>query len=293
MQSVPQPRSTSVLVRSAVEAYFEPLRAVTALKEQKGRNVFSKKRVIVVGLAATVVMTLILQFLTPSVDARVLAKRLSEAAINPENQKNQNDAKEILTEAQQKSIRLPSKVVQEAGDCFLQAAKSTPSAWDVVSQFAGYRSFLDSGKSTNPLPNVPHQYDVQLHFTAPKGVEVNHTAEYARIFCDKPGSDNLGGARAELLAHPKLESANCQHYVMEIRLESASTVAFELDDLFLKNVTLRNSVVRYEGGPVRLENVTFENCKFDFVPGEASQELTRALLISNTVNFAYRTRAGG
>src|SRR5580698_5695553 len=111
MQSVPQPRSTSMLLRSAVESYFEPLRAVTGtLKEQKGRNAFSKKRANVVGLAAMVVMTLILQTLAPPLDARVLAKRLSDVAANPGNEKNQNEAKEILTEAQNKSIRLPSKV---------------------------------------------------------------------------------------------------------------------------------------------------------------------------------------
>jgi hypothetical protein len=256
------------------------------------RKALFNRRTIVVGFATAAVMMLIVQTLTPAIDARVLAKRLSDAAISPENQKNQTEAKEILAEAQTKSIRLPSKVVQDAGERFIQAAKTAPSAWDVALQFSAYRSFLDARRNTAAFKQHPDDlshYTITLHFFAQKGINCTSAATCALGFCDVRGpSDDSEGFRTEMLDQPKLESASpCRHLVTEIQPKLASTVAFQLDGSFLKNITIRNSVVKYDGGPVRLENVTFENCTFLFAQGEASQQLNQALLSSNTVNFVY------
>jgi hypothetical protein len=46
-----------------------------------------------------------------------------------------------------------------------------------------------------------------------------------------------------------------------------------LDGEYMKNVVVRNAVVKYEGGPLKLENTHFGNCTFQFLQTPGSREL--------------------
>jgi hypothetical protein len=51
-----------------------------------------------------------------------------------------------------------------------------------------------------------------------------------------------------------------------------------LDGEYMKNVVVRNAVVKYEGGPLKLENTHFGNCTFQFLQTPGSRELGLQLL---------------
>lgn len=58
-----------------------------------------------------------------------------------------------------------------------------------------------------------------------------------------------------------------------------------LDDMYLKNVIIRNSIVSYNGGPVSLENVTFVNCIFKLSNAAAPRHFADRLLEATEVSF--------
>ena len=71
-----------------------------------------------------------------------------------------------------------------------------------------------------------------------------------------------------------------------------STVTLEcsqkLDHAAWKNVHFVNSTILYDGGPLLLKDVTFENCRFELNYSANSQKLADALLGSNVVNIELR-----
>lgn len=58
-----------------------------------------------------------------------------------------------------------------------------------------------------------------------------------------------------------------------------------LDHGHFKDLSIQNSVVKYNGGPLTLENVSFEGCRFDFPVSEPGKRLLEALVSSNKVTF--------
>jgi hypothetical protein len=61
--------------------------------------------------------------------------------------------------------------------------------------------------------------------------------------------------------------------------------ALVLDGMYMKNVIVRNSRVIYEGGPVRLENVSFVNCTFVLSERQPVRELGDSILQATSVHF--------
>ena len=58
-----------------------------------------------------------------------------------------------------------------------------------------------------------------------------------------------------------------------------------LDGFYLKNVTISDADVDYGGGPIRLENVVFINCRFHFVNLKPTRDLGVSILTASAVNF--------
>jgi hypothetical protein len=55
----------------------------------------------------------------------------------------------------------------------------------------------------------------------------------------------------------------------------------------MKNVVIRNAVIKYGGGPLALENVYFVGCTFEIQQSRRSSELAAKLLVMpNTTFFA-------
>lgn len=58
-----------------------------------------------------------------------------------------------------------------------------------------------------------------------------------------------------------------------------------IDGYWIKNVVLRNATIAYHGGPVRLENVYFVDCRFGFSQLPRTRSLVDHLLASLSVTF--------
>ena len=58
-----------------------------------------------------------------------------------------------------------------------------------------------------------------------------------------------------------------------------------IDDMWMRNATVQNTVVAYSGGPIRLENVRFINCDFRMPNVSTTQELARLLLTATSISL--------
>lgn len=159
-----------------------------------------------------------------SIEKSLFALRLSQAARNPTNPNHQNEAKAVLAEARRKSIRLPSEVLEQTGDRFVEAAKVEPKAWGVVLECAGYRSFLNESlyvgdKDAKPLDQSSDGTAFHFEFR-------DDSASIVVTMAGGPG-------------------------------------AVRLDQYRIRNVGLRKMHIMYGGGPLVLDNVHFIDGTFE------------------------------
>jgi hypothetical protein len=83
--------------------------------------------------------------------------------------------------------------------------------------------------------------------------------------------------------YPRVNCIGGSHITVEhVTLDNCGPI---LDNGVWRNVVVKNSTVVYHGGPVVLQNVRFQNCQFSFDYTPASQQLTKALLSSDTVTI--------
>jgi len=62
----------------------------------------------------------------------------------------------------------------------------------------------------------------------------------------------------------------------------------DIDGMMLEDLVIRDAHIIYNGGPLILKNVTFQNCTFTIRLVPPSQRLTEALLASSTVTLDIR-----
>ncbi|HUJ32836.1 MAG TPA: hypothetical protein VLY23_16255 [Candidatus Acidoferrum sp.] len=67
-----------------------------------------------------------------------------------------------------------------------------------------------------------------------------------------------------------------------------------LDDVTWANVEFRNTLLLYHGGPIRLRNVTFTDCRFGFPPIGLPSDLVDAVTnnLKQPVNYVYEPAVG-
>ena len=62
-----------------------------------------------------------------------------------------------------------------------------------------------------------------------------------------------------------------------------------IDEMWIRNATVQNTVVAYSGGPIRLENVRFANCDFSMPDVSTARELARLVLTAAPISFQAET----
>lgn len=156
-------------------------------------------------------------------------------------------------------------------------------AWNSLKQAIDYQSFLNKDfvptlKNLTPWPDND-QYRTSLSLlpdpsrpTGKASAEVFYAGGYV-----KPEDS----ARLESLSKPQNVSSKIGLFVVEGGIDGVS-----LDGMYMKNVIVRNAHVVYNGGPVRLENVTFVNCIFDFTKSKPTINLSNTLLQAASVSFS-------
>ena len=190
-----------------------------------------------------------------SIETALVGFRLSQAAINPADKRSQTEAKQLIASAHGSSIELPSSVVEQAGKSFVAVASKEPSAWDVALQFLNYRSYLNSVSEpkgeTRPIPDFWSKYEI------PKAnIDFALGTLKWQGFSRPPDVPQL-----RLLSAPDLnilQPSGPQFLVV-------TNPSVVLDNLYARRVIFKDSVITYNGGPLKLDEVYFVNCTFQVI----------------------------
>jgi hypothetical protein len=176
----------------------------------------------------------------------LLGSRETSAYVKMKLQEAQN----ILSAAKRNGTVIQPDLLDRAGQSLIDKAKTSPEvsslAWQTALQTVGYRSFVNAQLSlAPPIPNANIS-------KAPAG--------------KRPTAIEIGP-------------------MLYVEVSNSIIVGFQqtLDRGVWRNVEFRNCLIRYNGGPVTLENVHFQNCEFEFPLTLASTQLAQGILGSASV----------
>jgi len=221
------------------------------------------------------------------INGTIAALHLAAVSSNPVDSRSVQEVKKVLASARASDTKLDQSIVEDAGKKFIAAAKSTPDAWNAALAFLEYRTFLNTAlfpKLVNPIeikPNTGPSYPFPLQLLKPKpGTENEHQIWSMRLTASGGFVSPQDSARIELLSKPQPQGSGMGQFVIEGKADE-----LVLDGFYLKNVTISDADVDYGGGPIRLENVVFINCRFHFVNLKPTRDLGVSILTASAVNF--------
>lgn len=224
-----------------------------------------------------------------NIDAALSGLQLQQAAANPTDKNSAAEAKRAIDAARATSAKIPSGVIEQAGRKFVNASSQNPPAWDTALTLVNYRSFLSAdvqpplGQTSTPPSNS--NYKVSLNLDTPQGTSIQGFLLPKEDKRQTLGVFNAGGpaspedsARLEDLRTPQTSSTGTKFFLVD---GGDHQLRIVLDGDYMKNVVIRNAIVLYRGGPVRLQNVFFINCKFEMKTDRNSQNLVLAVLAAD------------
>lgn len=233
--------------------------------------------------------------------------RLEVQVVNSRILKSLSDydrAEEVFSSAQ--ALRLPSDpmVRAEAAKHFLQA--SDPGAWKAVNQLLDYQSAITDREGVISVAKARAQaihikgeilgalvWMTSSGFTFVSQIpmdwfrdpeqdarrHINGTLVPAKIaaYLGPIGLEpisNYGPAYVVLGAEPD-----------NVRVNPAARPAVRLDGLHARNIIFQKCLIVYDGDPMLLENVAFEDCLFDLRESQRSRELVACFIGNTAVSF--------
>jgi hypothetical protein len=222
-----------------------------------------------------------------SIDKDLVSMRALLAASQPSRKLNQDAAKALLAEAKQKDgVPIPSDIVQQAGDSFVDAARTEPSAWRVVPDFLNYRSFLNASlpspiSNSKPIESTK-EIDPAWGFKMPiDEASLKPSKTDFRLYFYPPAAPIKEAAALEALDQPAGGSFGPSF----ISFTAIPPIAITLDGFHMRNIVFKNVIVVYRGGPTRLEHVLFVDCDFRIMIGNSGGQLANAVLTSQFTSF--------
>ena len=210
--------------------------------------------------------------------ARALTSEFSQAS----EADDYDAAIHVLERARSADVRLSKVLVREAGHRFIDAA-GKPEAWDAALACVSYKSFLNSGYEPSPGPLLPVTSNAELIFENRFNVTLQigflgrtiNPTEYPQMrFLDST------------YPNPRRVDPNrvtpCPEYIKVIGN------IMTLDDFYLKRIIFENVHIVYHGGRMRLENVYFVNCTFEFdqQPRERDLNFAKSVLDAYPLSFS-------
>ena len=190
-----------------------------------------------------------------TLQAAVLQRRLRNIASKPLTSDSTKSLQNALAAARSDDVKIPPSTVAEIGDEILQKAEANlpqpaQSALDAV---VGYRSFLNAF--------LPERSRFQAFLQYP----IYRLEDHGQWIESAPGVTfisfpvNLGSERG-----PGTLYGGSRENPVQIRN--------------FTNVLFLRCDVRYDGSPIRLENVYFEDCRFTISDGPYSRQFVEAVL---------------
>jgi hypothetical protein len=217
------------------------------------------------------------------VNGSVQGIRLSQAAADPADPKNIQEARLVLSEAKKTKTAIPATTIRAAGDKFIEVAQNDPQAWSAALAFVDYRSFLN-GPNPPPLSayyplgmkeNPDHVESFQIKLSLPNGAKLPEiTSSLSRV--------NIAvSAHIDQIGNPLPQTA-------EKGAASLLAVggALGLSGMSFQHVVLYNVEIHYDGGPVILQDVKFINCRFVMDNVDNGRALSSRILASSAVTFS-------
>jgi hypothetical protein len=190
----------------------------------------------------------------------------------------------ILDGARDHDIIVGSSVLLRNGLKFIKASGKHPDAWSAAKATLDYRSFLN--KQLDLAPKVANARSPGAGFPYMFGIssEPNpgqSSAWVARIKVEGSASPEAS-ARLEMLSSPQPRGSGAELISIEGK---ADTIV--LDGAYWKNVIVKDAEVKYDGGPVKLDNVYFVNCEFIVPPTPGGRAFAGSILRGGATNFVY------
>ena len=219
--------------------------------------------------------------------ALLAPQRLGQISSNAANSENAKIAEQILANSRKSGISIPPTVVENVGEKFIEAAIHVPQSWDAALAFFDCRTFLNTDLTPQLSnlkkvePNTKGPYMFSLNLKPKSGTEHEKDVLAVTIATSDETTEPEESARLEQLSAPQSHGSRHSKIVV-----TGGADELLLDGQYLKNVTIINADVDYEGGPVRLENVLFINCRFHFVNQQPSRNLGQSILRAAIVNFS-------
>ena len=214
---------------------------------------------------------------------KALDRIVGDAKVKP-TRESLSRSQEIIQLAGTVGANIDSVVLARYGTAIATASNDVeliPIAWKTLQQAADYRSFLNKDFVPTPANLTAwrdSKYRASLMLKPDPQME---SGVAARIYFAGGVASNEGSARLEPLASPQTVSSDTGLFVVDGGID-----AIVLDGIHMKNVVVRNARITYNGGPVRLENVSFVNCTFSFTKNKPTFKLGDAILQATQVNFS-------
>lgn len=194
-----------------------------------------------------------------------------------------NAAGRILELARTEKANIDSVVLKNVGEnvaALTTQPQLSSAAWDSLSQAVSYRSFLNKGyvpKLSDLTPATGKEdYSTDVNIT---GLGASG-ARALSVWFGGGHQPDRESARMELLNKPRRHGSGFGFLVLD-----GGDASIGLDGMYMKNVIVRNVVVDYGGGPVKLENVYFVNCTFRLKKTVPVREFSTRMLQAAAISF--------
>jgi hypothetical protein len=225
------------------------------------------------------------------IETNLSALRLSQAAMNPNDPSSQDEVRDVLTTARQKSIRLPSAVLEQAGLRFVGAAKVEPKGvWSAVAEPRGaWSAALDCAEYRSFLNEVLYTVDKDARLLDQSSEGTMFRFDFADD-AKKIVITMAGGAvppdRAAIY-----EQIGSEHTVplSPARLIVTGPGTAHLDRHRIRNVVFRGIRIVYDGGPLILDNVYFIDCTFDAPPSQQGRAFAVTVITSAPISLTVKS----
>ncbi len=212
---------------------------------------------------------------------------LQRASAQPDKPESAKQAIQVFNAIQHSNQQIEPDFLASVGKSFIDANRSyrKPDSWQAALSAIDYRTKLNfSFKPTIESARVDPKCMVPFPALKPNPNATTPGVFYVAVSVTLAGSASPDeSAKMEPLNRPNPACAGAHYIIVEGRTDTIS-----LDGMYLKNVVIENATVAYDGGPVKLENVLFVNCKIQFSPAPRSRDLGTMLLTSTAVSFSAK-----
>lgn len=193
---------------------------------------------------------------------------------------------DLLATAKDQNVKVNSKVVTDTGARLVRSSTQNQAAWKTALSFVDYRSFLNADFQPNLgqlTPSPASSAGCQIvFFSRPLPPNFSISGKWETAFRVYQGGGTASAEKSAKLEDIRKPQPLCPGVGFFVLDEMDHRIPLVLDYSYMRNVIIRNAIVDYDGGPIRLENVYFVNCTFIMKSQHKTQNLALALLSTAT-----------